>query len=179
MLPPSSQGIFKQFEPTKLYSFPLNIPLSSFSMSWREQTRKEKKKSYLLTVPHAACGIPQTHQSVLVQMKLSKATLKPGVAGIHWMFIFNRKHPLHGLTTHLLQDNILHYYYFHVPFYRPHLCLFTDSLHCRTGKVNRIFLLSFHAIESSFPCYLIFFCVLTSTFRTEKLKLRTEEMSVK
>lgn len=46
MLPPSSQAIFKQFKPTKLYSFPLNIPLSSFSMSWHEQTRKEKKKLF-------------------------------------------------------------------------------------------------------------------------------------
>lgn len=30
----------------KLYSFPLNVPLSSFSMSWREQTRKEEKKKW-------------------------------------------------------------------------------------------------------------------------------------
>jgi len=40
-------------------------------------------KKKLFTVAEAACGIPQTLQIMLVQMKLSKATLKLGMAGIN------------------------------------------------------------------------------------------------
>lgn len=50
---------------------------------------KKKKKSDLLTVAHAACGIPQTHPSMLVKVRISKATLKLGMAGINWAIVFN------------------------------------------------------------------------------------------
>jgi len=43
----------------------------------------KKMKKKLFTVAEAACGIPQTLQIMLVQMKLSKATLKLGMAGIN------------------------------------------------------------------------------------------------
>lgn len=88
----------------------------------------EKKKNYLVTVAHVVCGIPQTHQSMLIQVKLSEATLKLGMAGINWMFILNRKNSLHGLTTHLLQDTIPHFFpYFHMPSYRPPLFAFSQK----------------------------------------------------
>lgn len=76
MLPPLLWARFKQFKP-KLYRLPLNIPLSSFSVSGHEQTRKEKKKLkvvywQLLKQP----VVPHRPTTAHKYRWLNKATLK-------------------------------------------------------------------------------------------------------
>lgn len=93
--------------------------------------RLEKKKT--LFTHSCLCSLWYC-QSMLIQLKLSKATLKLAMAAINWMFILNRKPTLHALTTHLLQDTIPPFLpYVHMPSYRPPLFAFSQRA-CTAGQ---------------------------------------------